>query len=178
MGKGDIDPNLGLIQRALPDGGPLISMVKGRPGIYWDSTGEPASDDTAAKAGFDVKGDKQLRAKEAAKAKAYAKIETDFAKQAAELDKMSDDELEREGIVEPGSLPGPNAGGDDELAPPFITTNAANEPRTVRVVPGGPVKEMEYIQADTGWTVTNLDTEEVLATGLNKDDALELLLKE
>jgi hypothetical protein len=179
MALQDIDLNRGLMQRPLPKGGPLISMCKKVPGVYFDANGILATDEMAVAAGFDVDGDRRLQAKTEALSKAKAKIDAEFAKAAKELDAKTDAELEEEGLVAPGSLVDPKASIlEPHNKEPFITKSSGGEPRVARVVPGGPVKEMKYDPKKQGWTVSDRDTGKVLKSGLDKEDALELLLKE
>jgi hypothetical protein len=179
MALEDIDLNRGLVQRPLPNGGPLISACKTVPGVYFDANGILATDEMAVAAGFDVEGDRRLKAKTEALSKAKAKIDAEFEKAAAALDAKTDAELEEEGLVEPGSLVSPDAATlEPHNKEPFITKSSGGEPRVARVVPNGPVKEMKYDPKKQGWTVSDRDTGKVLKSGLDKEDALELLLKE
>jgi hypothetical protein len=174
MSLEDINPNRGLIQRPLPNGGPLISMAKDTPGVYFDANGVQVDDDLAASAGFDVEGDRILQRKAAAKAAANKKIEEQFAAEKARIDGMSDDELVAESDAADA--------GDDPVrddGAPFIEKNASGEPRRARTVQDGPVKEMVYSNtAPQGWKVINADTGETIDEELNQEAAMELLLAE
>lgn len=178
MGLEDINPNRGLVQRPLPNGGPLISMCKTVPGVYFDANGLQVSDDLAASAGFDVAGDKRTKAKNEAIENEKAKIEAKFAEEAAKVDRMSDAELEEKGLVEPGSLTPDPVTATEPKDLPFITKTSTGEPRVARTVPGGIVKIMEYDQKAQGWTVKDRDSGKVLGKKLDKEAATELLLAE
>jgi hypothetical protein len=172
MGKGEINPNLGLVCKPLPDGGPHIIMVKSIPGVFRDMNGEIVSDEMAGSAGFDVAKLQREAAKETAKSEALAAVEAKFAKESAAIDGMSDEEL---GIDNPPAS-SPEASGEDTA--PFVQRNSANEPRACRLVEGGPVRVMEYVNADKGWKVFDRDSGEVFGKALDKAEAEELLVGE
>ena len=177
MGKEDINPNLGLISRPLPNGGPLISMVKSKPGVYYDVNGEPVSDEMAQEAGFDVPSAKREKAKRDAKADAMAKIDARFAKESAEVDSLSDSDMEEKGMVAPGSFIDPSSkAAEPGYGQPFVTKTSTGEPRVARLVKDGPVMVMEYDLKAKGWKIYNRETGKVVASKLSKEDATELLL--
>ena len=183
MGNENVNPNRGLESKPLPGGGPLISMCKTVPGVYFDASGVEASDEMAAEAGFDVAGNKAKRAKAKAQEIAMAKVEAQFAEEAKKIDSMSDAEMEEEGIVEPGSLVDTKRGAlEPKDGSPFITKTGDGEPRVARILPGGPVRIMTFKlnpkEPKKGWTITNRDTENVVRKGLTKEDATMLLLEE
>lgn len=173
MALSDVNLNRGLVQMPLPNSGPLISMCKTVPGVYFDSSGNSVSDEMAAQAGFDVPLHKRLRAKDEALNKAKAKIESEFEKASTEIDGMSDDELAEAA----GSEPEPAATKQDD-GEPFIQRNSKQEPRAARVVKGGDVREMVYDASSGTWAVNNRTTGKVVEDGLEKEDAIELLLAE
>jgi hypothetical protein len=173
MALEDINPDRGLIQKPLPHGGPLISMCKTAPGIFFDASGNPTSDETAAAAGFDVKALKRLRAKNTALEEQRKKIEAQFADDSKALE----EEFAGDG---PGQAAEADQAGDGQgtEGAPFIEKTKGGDPRVARTVQDGPVKEMEYVQQDRGWKVTNRDTNEILDESLEEADAIELLLAE
>ena len=177
MSLENIDPNRGLVQKPLPDGGPLISMCKTVPGVYFDANGVLCSDELAALAGFDVKGDKQLKAKNEAHEKARQKIEEQFAKDTAALDAGGGGSPDA-GAAGEGDGDGGDGGDSADDGTPFVDRTSGGEPRVARTVQGGPVKEMEYHSSSNTWAVKNRDTGEILDEGLKKEDAGELLLTE
>ena len=175
MALENVDPNRGLIQKPLPHGGPLISMCRDVPGIYFDANGHRVSDEMAAKAGFDVEGDRTKKLKAEAKKKALDKIDAQFAEEAAKVDQMTDSELEEASGAASGTLA---SGNSDEA--PFVEKNAAGEPRVARTVPGGPVKEMKFdpkaSDKKKAWAVVERESGAVLDSELPKGDATEVLL--
>ena len=177
MALADINPNRGLVCKPLPNGGPLISMCKTVPGVYFDASGEPISDELAASAGFDVATNRVEMKKSAAKAVAMEKIDAQFAKDSAKIDAMTDADLEEEGIVEPGSLiPAAAVKAEPVGEQLFVTKTSGGEPRVARTVLGGPVKVMEYDTKKNAWRVVNRDSGKTIKAGLSKEDAMELLL--
>jgi len=166
MGKGEVNPNLGLMCKPLPEGGPMIIMVKTRPGVYFDVNGDPASDELANMAGFDVAADRKFMRKEAAKAEALAKVEAQFAEES--------EAIEAEFADAPAE-PAPAAPTESEAAGVLVETSSG-EPRVVRLVDGGPVRVMEYVNGD-GWKVFDRDSGEVFESGLEKNAASELLVE-
>ncbi len=174
MGTGDIDLNLGLIQKPLPDNGPHISMVKSRPGVYFDASGDPATDKMAVDAGFDVTRDRLLKKKSELLAEATAEIEGRIKEEMAAMEAGIDDEIAR------------RADGDGDKEPekddgePFVHTSAAGRPRSARLVQGGPVKEMEYVASgdDRGWVVKDRDSGQVYDAKLEEEQAVAILLEE
>lgn len=177
MSLADINPNRGLICKPLPNGGPLISMCKTVPGLYFDASGNPISDELAASAGFDVSTDKAEMKKSAAKATALEKIDATFAEETAKIDAMSDAELEEKGVVEPGSLIPSDAVKAEPVGEQlFVTKTSGGEPRVARTELGGPVRKMEYESKKSSWKVFNRDTGKTIKAGLSKEDAMELLL--
>jgi hypothetical protein len=177
VGLENINPNLGLIQKPLPDGGPRISMVKSKPGVFYDAKGELCTDEMAESAGFDVKALKLRKAKDEALVKATAAIEERFK---TELDDetaaIEEGESPRTGIGIPADL----KGNEPEDGAPFVLTTAGDEPRVARPTRDGPVKKMDYIGKGTnrGWTVKDRDSGREIEAGLSKEDATDLLLKE
>ncbi len=174
MGMEDINPNRGLVQRPLPNGGPLISMCKKVPGIYFDANGEPCSDELAASAGFDVKADKKLKAKNEAHEIARAKIEAKFAEDTAALDSGADPEPDETDETDETE----GEGSETDEGATFIERTHAGKPRVARTVQGGPVKKMEYIQGEQAWSVFNRDTKAIIASGMDEEAATDLLLAE
>jgi hypothetical protein len=175
----DIDPNRGLICKPLPNAGPLISMCKTVPGVYFDASGDPATDEMAERAGFDVAGDRIVMEKNAAKAQAIARIDAQFAQESAKIDEEYSELNTPSGSMAPSvpaAQPAAAPGVDDGA--PFIEKTGTGEPRVARTVQGGIVKVMEYVQKDTAWKVYDRDTGETIDDGLDKDDAVELLLAE
>jgi hypothetical protein len=146
-------------------------MCKTVPGVYFDASGNPISDELAASAGFDVQKDRRERAKTEAIEAQRKKIEAQFADDTEALKGMSDKDLEESGGMEPGALAAP--GGD-----PFIERTSSGEPRVARAVADGPVKEMKYDGKAKSWAVINRDTGETLDSELSKDAATGLLLAE
>ncbi len=178
MGMGNIDPNLGLVQKPLPNSGPMISMVKGRPGVYWDAAGEPATDDMAIAAGFDLKRERLMKRKDELLAEATAEIEADFKAAAAAIEAGIDEELAR---TSDDNGAGDGAGsGDPDNGEPFVTTNANGRPRSARIVQGGPIRDMTYAIAGEkrGWAVKDRDSGQVYDEGLDEEKAVEILLEE
>ncbi len=175
MGTGDIDLNLGLVQRPLPNNGPHISMVKSRPGVYFDATGDPATDEMAIAAGFDVPHDRLLKKKSEMLALATAEIEEDFKRASAAIEAGIDDEMERVAKAK-----GDGDGAKADNGEPFVDTNANNRPRAARIVQGGPVREMEYVASgdDRGWTVKDRDSGQVYDAELEEEQAVKILLEE
>jgi hypothetical protein len=179
MALEDIDLNRGLVQKPLPKGGPLISMCKTVPGVFFDSNGIKVDDAMAASAGFDVGELRREKAKGEALETQRKKIEAQFSAETARLDGMSDAELEEEGLVPAGSLlPDPVEAAEPLDRTPFITKTSSGEPRRARVVTDGPVKEMQYDAKAKGWSVRDCDSGKVLGSKLTKDKATELLLAE
>jgi hypothetical protein len=153
-------------------GGPLISMCKTEPGVFFDASGNPISDAMAEEAGFDVAGLKRLRDKNAALEVQRKRIEAQFADDTKALDREFADEPAP--VAAPVAAP---ATAPDDGAP-FIERTKGGDPRVARTVQDGPVKVMEYVQQDRGWKVTNRDTGEILDESLEEADAIELLLAE
>jgi hypothetical protein len=179
MSLEDIDLNRGLVQMPLPNGGPLISMCKTVPGVFFDANGIQVSDAMAASCGYDVAALRREKAKGEALDTERKKIEAKFAKDAAALDAKTDAQLEEEGLVPAGSLtPDPIAAAEPLDRSPFLTKTSSGEPRRARVVADGPVKEMEYDAKAKGWSVTDCDSGKVLGSKLTKDKATTLLLAE
>jgi hypothetical protein len=172
----NINPNRGLISRPLPKGGPLISMARDEPGIYFDASGNKVSDTIAAEARFDVAGDRAIRAKNEAKAEAVAKIERQFSDDKREIDGMSDEDMVDAGMIAESPLD--TSTSEVDSGQPFVTKTKSGEPRVARTVQDGPVKVMEYVAGENAWRVYNRDTEEEIEGGLEKEDATELLLAE
>jgi hypothetical protein len=167
MGKGEISPNLGLICKPLPKGGPHIVMVKSIPGVFRDMNGDIVPDEMAAEAGFDVAALKRVAAKEAAKSEALAAVEARFAKEARAIEGMSDEEL--------GVEPAPAVANED--AAPFVKRTSSGEPRVARLVEGGPVRVIEYDNSDKAWRLFDRDTGKIYARDLSKTEAMELLVE-
>jgi len=167
MGKGEISPNLGLVCKPLPDGGPHIIMVKSIPGVFRDMNGDIVGDEMAAEAGFDVAALKRVAAKEAAKADALAAVEARFSKESKAIESMSDEEL--------GVEPAISAAEDDSA--PFVKRTSSGEPRVARLVEGGPVRVIEYDNSDKAWKLFDRDTGAVYARDLSKTEAMELLVE-
>jgi len=173
MGKGEINPDLGLICRPMRHGGPLIIMVKSKPGVYFDAAGEVATDEMAALARFDVEGDRLIQSKELAKAAALAKIEKQFAADSKDLDGMTRDEMVEAGLVEEA----PPATAETTKAGVLVKTSTG-EPRAVRLVDGGPVRVMEYEGQERSWKVFDRDSGHIFGDGLERVDASELLVEQ
>jgi hypothetical protein len=179
MGREDIDLNRGLVQMPLPNGGPLISMCKTVPGVFFDASGIRVDDAMAASAGYDVAALRREKAKGEALETQRKKIEAQFATDKAELDSKTDAQLEEEGLVPAGSLtPDPVTAAEPLDRSPFLTKTAGGEPRVARVVADGPVKVMEYDAKAKGWQVTDRDSGKTLGSKLTKDKATTLLLAE
>ncbi len=176
MGLEDINPNRGLVQKPLPNGGPLISMCKTVPGVYFDANGILCSDDLAASAGFDVAGDKKLKAKNEAHEKARAKVEARFAKDTAALNSGADPEPDEDDPDETDETA--TEGSETDEGATFIERTHAGKPRVARTVQGGPVKKMEYIQGEQAWSVFDRDTKAIIESGLDEEAATDLLLAE
>jgi hypothetical protein len=123
----------------------------------------------AVEAGFDVKALKRTAAMAEAKAVALAGIEAKFAKESKVIDGLSDEELLGNGDADKG-------GNDDDE--PFVATNSSGEPRSARLVKGGPVRSIEYdnTSENRGWKLCDRDTGEVFASRLEKEVAQERLL--
>jgi hypothetical protein len=178
MGLEDIDLNRGLVQMPLPNGGPLISMCKTVPGVFFDASGIRVDDSMAASAGFDVAALRRDKAKGEALETQRKKIEAQFAADKAELDSKTDAQLEEEGLVAPGSLLPDPAEAAEPADIPFLGKTSGGEPRVARVVLGGPIKEMEYDPKAKGWTVIERASGKILGSKMTKDKATELLLAE
>lgn len=176
MGTGDIDLNLGLVQRPLPNNGPHISMVKSRPGVYFDAAGDPATDEMAIAAGFDVPKDRLLKKKSELLAEATAEIEEKIRREMAAAEAGIDEKLAK------GDGDGSGGGEGDKVddGSPFVHTNANNRPREARLVQGGPVREMEYFNSgdDKGWTVRDRDSGQIYDARLEEEQAVKILLEE
>ena len=176
MGIEDINPNLGLTQKPLPDGGPRISMVKSKPGVFYDAKGDLCSDEMAEEAGFDVKALKRRKEKNEALAKATAAIEERFKDEMADAAAdIEADESPRTGIGIPADL----QGEEPMDGAPFVLTTAGGEPRVARATQDGPVKKMDYIGkgTDRGWAVSDRDSGREFCVALSKEEATDLLLK-
>jgi hypothetical protein len=163
----------------LPNSGPLISMCKSVPGVFFDANGEQISDALAASAGFDVAALRREKAKGEAMEVQRQKIEERFAADKAELDSKTDAQLEEEGLVPAGSLtPDPVAAAEPLDRSPFLTKTAGGEPRVARVVADGPVRVMEYDAKAKGWQVADRDSGKILGSKMTKVKATDLLLAE
>ncbi len=176
MGLEDINPNRGLVQKPLPNGGPCISMVKSQPGVFYDAKGEICPDEMAESAGFDVVALKRQKAKSEELAKVTAEIEERFRGEKADATAA----VEAGESPSTGTTGAPDLKGEEpEDGSPFVLTTAGDEPRVARATQDGPVKEMVYVTAgpDRGWVVRDRDSGRDFGIGLSKEEATELLLK-
>lgn len=182
-----INPDRGITSKPLPNGGPMIHMVKSEPGVYYDATGRVATDEQAIQAGFDVRRQRLEAEKNRRIAEATAEVEREMAERLQSLEREVTEELDEappEVFQQPQQPQGASAGdepddGEPDDGSPFVYPNE-EEPRRARLVQDGPVRAIRYDRRSHDWEI-NEETDDpenprAIATGLDKDTAMAALL--